>query len=140
MAAQISYKLKTDPMGMVGRECPKCKTYFKVPLKETECDELTCPACGLKSQCKKFTTLPQVDYINTLIFHKDGCPIVHNGYSKTPPCHDYSEMPAKDLYACDVCGKCFGLDNKKPDTCPFCNATTDHLHQDNKCDYKIPEK
>jgi len=139
MAEPIKYKLKTDPMGMVGRECPRDKTYCKVPYKEIECEEMTCPVCGSKLQCKKFTTIPQVDYINSLIFHKDGCPIEHNAYSRTPPCHDYIEMPAKTLYSCDVCGKCFGLDDKKPDLCPFCAATREHLHQDIKCDYLPPE-
>jgi hypothetical protein len=136
MAEPFKYTLKTDPQGMVGRECPKCKTYFKVPLKETDCEDMVCPACGARLQCKKFTTIPQVDYINSLIFHREGCPIEHNVASRTPPCHDYVEMPAKCVWGCDVCQRKFGLDNKKPDFCPYCNAAREHLHEEYRCDLK----
>ena len=141
MAEPIQYTLKTDPMGMVGRECPKCKSYFKVPRKETDCEEMTCPVCGNKSDCKKYTTDEQVDYINSVIFHKSECPIVeHQGYSKVKPCHDYVEMPAQCVWKCDVCGKSFGMTEKKPEFCPFCDATREHLQLDNKCDFKLPEE
>ena len=141
MAEPIQYTLKTDPMGMVGRECPKCKSYFKVPRKETDCEEMTCPACGNKSDCKKYTTDEQVDYINSVIFHKSECPIVeHQGYSKVKPCHDYVEMPAQCVWKCDVCGKSFGMTEKKPEFCPFCDATREQLQQENKCDFKLPEE
>jgi hypothetical protein len=140
MAEPIKYTLKTDPMGMVGRECPRDKTYFKVPLSETECEEMSCPVCGAKLQCKKFTTIPQVDYINSIIFHRDGCPIEHNEYSKTPPCHDYVEMPAQCIFLCDVCGKKFGMDGKRPQLCPFCSASREHLHVETKCDFSAMEE
>jgi hypothetical protein len=141
MAEPISYTLKTDPMGMVGRECPHCRSYFKVPSNETDCEEMTCPICGQKRECKKFTTEEQVDYINTIIFNKKDCPIDdHQGYTKVKPCHDYVEMPAKCVWKCDVCGKMFGMPDKKPEHCPFCDATREHLHQENKCDFGPPEE
>jgi rRNA maturation endonuclease Nob1 len=140
MAEPIKYTLKTDPMGMAGRECPKCKSYFKVPLKETECEEMTCPVCGQKRECKKFTTDEQIDYINSVIFHKNECPIdERQDYSKVKPCHDYVEMPAKCVWMCDVCGKMFGMPDKKPDFCPICGASMEHLHLENKCDFNPPE-
>lgn len=136
MAESHRYQLKTDPQGMVGRECPNpsCKAYFKVEASQTDCDELTCPVCSRTDDCKKYTTVPQIDYINSLIFHKDSCPITHNGYSKTPPCRDYVEIPAKCVYNCDTCKKKFGIDCTKPETCPYCLATREHLHEENKCD------
>ena len=136
MAEPIKYTLKTDPAGMVGRECPKCRSYFKVPLKETECEEMTCPACGQKGYSKKYTTDEQVDYINSVIFHRDECPIEERpgGYSKVKPCHDYVEMPPKCVWTCDICGKSFGMTDKKPELCPFCGATRAHLHLDDKRD------
>jgi RecJ-like exonuclease len=141
MAEPIKYTLKTDPMGMVGRECPKCKSYFKVPLNETECEEMTCPICGQKLECKKFTTDEQIDYINSVIFHKNECPIdEHQGYSKVKPCHDYVEMPAKCVWKCDVCGKMFGMPDKKPELCPACGASREHLQLENKCDFNPPEE
>lgn len=140
MAEPIKYTLKTDPMGMVGRECPKCKSYFKVPLKEIESEEMACPACGQKRDSKKFTTDEQVDYINSVIFHRNACPIDdRQGYSRVKPCHDYVEMPAKCIWKCAVCNRLFGMSDQKPDTCPFCNAAREHLHQENKCDYNPPE-
>jgi hypothetical protein len=141
MAEPIKYTLKTDPMGLVGRECPQCRSYFKVPLKETESEEMTCPVCSQKRECKKFTTDEQIDYINSVIFHKNECPIDdHQGYSKVKPCHDYVEMPPKCVWKCDVCDKMFGMPDKKPQLCPFCGATREHLHQGNKCDFSPPEE
>ncbi len=136
MAEPIKYTMKTDPAGMVGRECPKCKSYFKVPLKDTDCEEMTCPVCGQKRECKKFTTEEQIDYINSVIFHRNECPIdERQGYSKVKPCHDYVETPAKCIWGCDVCGKQFGMQEKTPETCPICGTGRDHLHLENKCDY-----
>jgi hypothetical protein len=141
MAEPINYTLKTDPMGMVGRECPKRKSYFKVPVKETDCEELTCPVCGNKKECKKYTTDEQVDCINSVIFHKTECPIEdHKTYTRVKPCHDYVEMPPKCLWKCDVCGKSFGMSDKKPEFCPFCDVTREHLRLENKCDYNPPEE
>jgi len=132
MADQQKYELKTDPHGLVGRECPNtsCGAYFKIEAAEVESPELTCPACGRTEDCKKYTTVPQIEYINSLIFHRDSCPIEYNTYSKTPPCRDYVEVPAQRLYRCDLCGKIFGIDCKKPDFCPYCSANREHLHED----------
>ncbi len=131
-----TYRLKTDPMGMVGRECPKksCKAYFKIQSADVYGDEdLICPNCGNKANVKKYTTDQQIKYINSLIFHKNECPIEVNKYSKTPPCMDYIEMPAKNIYVCDACHKCFGYDGK-PNFCPYCESKVEHLKQDNKCE------
>lgn len=137
-----TYKLKTDPMGMVGRECPKksCSAYFKIKSDDIYVDEdITCPNCGNKSNVKKYSTDHQIKYINSVIFHRDECPIEINKYAKTAPCTDYIEMPAKYLYTCDTCHKCFGYDDK-PNYCPYCGATEEHLKEDNKCDLKENKK
>jgi rubrerythrin len=141
MAEMQKYRLKEDPQGMVGRECPQCKTYFKVDEAEVDVESMTCPVCGTNKEGKKFTTEPQVDYINTLIFHKNECPIDElNGYSKVKPCHDYVEMPARSCFTCNVCGKKFGLDDKNPEFCPYCGATHEHFKLDETCNVKSEKK
>lgn len=48
--------------GYIGRECPKCKKYFKIlPRRELEGD-LYCPYCGYKGDARTFPTLDQVKY------------------------------------------------------------------------------
>lgn len=136
------YKLKTDPLGMVGRECPKksCNAYFKIKEDDTRGDmELTCPNCGNKANVKKYTTEEQVKFINSLIFHHNECPIEVNKYSKTLPCSDYVEMPAHRTYSCDVCKNKFGYD-AKPNYCPYCGSAREHLHEEGSCDLKESEK
>ncbi len=141
MAKTTKYQLKTDPQGMVGRECPNnsCKSYFKVEAAETDCDELTCPVCSHTDDCKKYTTVPQIEYINSLIFNHDSCPIPQVGYAKTHVCRDYVEIPAKCVYKCDICNKKFGIDCIKPEMCPYCQATREHLHAENRCDLNCKE-
>jgi Zn finger protein HypA/HybF involved in hydrogenase expression len=128
----IEYKLKTDPHGMVGRECPRksCNAYFKVvEPKVYEDIGLTCPNCGTKANIKKYTTEDQVKYINSLIFHHDACPVEYNKYSKTPPCSDYVERPARLVFSCDACGQKFGYD-AKPNYCPYCGSSREHRHEE----------
>jgi DNA-directed RNA polymerase subunit RPC12/RpoP len=133
-----TYKLKTDPQCMVGRECPRksCNAYFKIASESIDSDvDLTCPNCGNKANVKKYTTDEQVKYINSLIFHHNECPIDVNLYSKTPPCSDYVERPSHCTYLCDVCNKKFGYDTK-PNFCPYCGSEREHLHVEGTCDLK----
>jgi hypothetical protein len=116
----VKYQLKTDPQGMVGRECPRksCNAYFKMIEEDTEGDlDIICPHCGVKANVKKYTTEDQVKFINSLIFHHNECPIEINKYSKTPPCSDYVERPSHCTFSCDSCKHKFGYDTK-PNYCP----------------------
>jgi Zn finger protein HypA/HybF involved in hydrogenase expression len=134
----VKYKLKTDPQGMVGRECPKrsCNAYFKIKDADIYGDiELTCPNCGEKANVKKYTTEDQVKFINSLIFHRNECPIEVDKYSKTPPCSDYVERPSRCMFSCDKCKNKFGYDGK-PSFCPYCGSTKEHLHEESACDLK----
>lgn len=138
MAGPLKYTLKTDPLGMIGRECParSCRAYFKIPSGDLRREELSCPVCGRKDYTNKFTTLPQVNYINSLIFHKDECPLGTDPHNKTMPVIDYDEVPPQRVYSCDVCGEKFGID-KTPNNCPYCMSGREHLHQEDKCDIRI---
>ncbi len=134
----VTYKLKTDPQGMVGRECPRkpCSAYFKVIAPKVYEDvDLTCPNCGNKANVKKYTTDEQITYINSLLFHRDACPVEYNQYAKTPPCYDYVERPACHIFSCDVCGQKFGYD-AKPNFCPYCGSAHEHLREESACDLK----
>jgi DNA-directed RNA polymerase subunit RPC12/RpoP len=134
----VVYKLKTDPQDMVGRECPRqsCNAYFKVlSPKVYEDMDITCPNCGNKANVKKYTTDDQVKFINSMIFHHDTCPVDYNKYSKTPPCSDYVERPARCIYSCDTCSQKFGYD-EKPNNCPYCGSTKEHLHEEGACNLK----
>lgn len=136
----VKYKLKTDPEGLVGRECPRqsCKAYFKVKENDVYGDEeLTCPNCGSQANVKKYTTDEQIKYINSVLFHHDECPVDFN-YSKTTPCYDYVERPAHCTFSCDSCKNKFGYD-PKPNYCPYCGATHEHLHVEGTCDLKACE-
>ncbi len=131
------YKLKTDPQGMVGRECPKksCNAYFKIKEADVYTDEeLTCPNCGGQANVKKYTTEEQVKFINSLIFHHSECPVDYK-YTKAQPCYDYVERPAHCTFSCDACKNKFGMDSK-PNYCPYCGATHEHLHEEGTCDLK----
>lgn len=134
----IKYQLKTDPEEMVGRECPRksCKAYFKIGDKDVYLDiDITCPKCGEKANVKKYTTEEQIQYINSLIFHKDECPLGPSKYTNKSPCIDYVERPAKCTFICDLCNKKFGYDDK-PGFCPYCGATKEHLHEQGTCEIK----
>jgi hypothetical protein len=131
-----NYKLKTDPQGMVGRECPKksCNAYFKIMDNNVyEDKDLTCPNCGGKANVKKYTTDEQVKFINSMIFHHDECPIDVNKYAKTPPCSDYVERPSRCTFSCDKCKSKFGFD-ARPNFCPYCGSTKEHLHELGTCE------
>ena len=131
MGEQSKYRLKTDPDGRIGRECTNasCKAYFKVDECQQDSDELTCPVCGTKNDCKKFTTLPQIDYINSLIFNRDSCSIAPGRRLKAHPCRDYVELPARHTYQCDACSRKFGIDEKPPAVCPYCGSAHEHIHE-----------
>jgi Zn finger protein HypA/HybF involved in hydrogenase expression len=134
MPEPAKYTLKTDPQGMVGRECPNrsCKAYFKVNSDDLSKEELTCPVCGRKNYNNKYTTLQQVDYINSVIFKRDVCSLGADKYTKSTPVIDYVEVPAKCVMVCDKCGKKFGVD-QKPSYCPFCEAKKEHLTRTEYC-------
>jgi hypothetical protein len=138
LAEPYKYKLRTDPQGMVGRECPNksCRTYFKIKEEDLALPELYCPVCGEKHDMNKFTTLDQVEYINSIIFKRDEPVETRAGYKYIgkPPV-DYIEMPSKCTYSCDDCDKKFGID-VKPSYCPFNGKGRGHLKLEEKCDLK----
>ena len=62
-----------DENGYLGRECPECKSYFKItpgtglPGKDLPCK---CPYCGYLSAPKQFTTPAQLQYTKSVIANR----------------------------------------------------------------------
>jgi len=58
-----SISLTPDENGLVGRECPSCKMYFKIKpgtgIKTIQC---ICPYCGFSEEGQAFLTQDQKDY------------------------------------------------------------------------------
>jgi hypothetical protein len=67
MEKTIHITLPADEAGMVGRECPECKRYFKVKsgtgLPTTEC---ICPYCGKQAAHNQFVTEAQIEYAKSV--------------------------------------------------------------------------
>ena len=65
---QISIPLPPDEEGYTGRECPKCRSYFKIvfgtSLKGTT--HCYCPHCGYKGNFSGFHTQAQIEYVQSV--------------------------------------------------------------------------
>lgn len=79
----------------------------------------------------KFTTLPQIEFLNSLIFRRNECELIPDERNRMSAVIDYIEVPAKRNYSCDACEKVFGID-VRPSYCPFCGSTK--LKAENICE------
>jgi len=61
---ELSVSLPTDDEGYIGRECPKCKRYFKVVpgTGYKHAETCQCPYCGHRAEPSKFATGDQIGY------------------------------------------------------------------------------
>lgn len=61
VTVKVSFPL--DKSGMIGRECPTCKKYFKLkPGTGLPISECNCPYCGHRGESNEFFTQAQIDY------------------------------------------------------------------------------
>ncbi len=64
----VTVAFQPDEHGLVGRECPSCKRYFKLKLgtgiKTTRC---LCPYCGYQGEGKEFFTQDQIAYAHSVL-------------------------------------------------------------------------
>lgn len=70
---RIQIPFERDEEGYVGRECPECKSYFKVvPGTGLTGEELpcTCPYCGHADSMNNFWTTDQIEYAKSHAFKK----------------------------------------------------------------------
>jgi hypothetical protein len=67
MKKKIKISFPTDERGLIGRECPKCKKYFKVKfgtgLPTSIC---ICPYCGEKANQNHLFTRSQIEYAKSV--------------------------------------------------------------------------
>lgn len=67
-----SVSIKPDEDGLIGRECPECKKYFKIKFGtglpgENDCH---CPYCNHISDHNTFWTKPQVEYARSVALNQ----------------------------------------------------------------------
>ena len=63
MNQKFSIDINPDEEGFTGRECPKCKKYFKIKFETglpIQCH--ICPYCGFKGSIDEFLTEDQDKY------------------------------------------------------------------------------
>ncbi len=67
----IEMAIKTGPGGYIGRECPKCKKYFKIKLvADIRSSGCYCPYCKHFRHQNDFFTKQQVEHAESVIAHK----------------------------------------------------------------------
>ncbi len=77
MNQRISVSISPDENGFIGRECPKCKDYFKVksgtglPIQQH-----TCPYCNYTGNNNEFFTEDQIEYAKSVAIKKAVGPIL----------------------------------------------------------------
>lgn len=69
---QMTVEFPPDEHGMVGRECPECKEYFKLKLGTglPDIETTTCPYCETQADFSDFLTEAQREYAISLAANK----------------------------------------------------------------------
>ncbi len=68
---EIKVDIFADDRGMIGRECPECKQYFKIkPGTGLPISECSCPYCQFRSSSNNFFTPEQVEYIKSVVINR----------------------------------------------------------------------
>ena len=71
MDMDIRINLPPDEHGYIGRECPKCHTYFKVkPGTGLPTSTCHCPYCGYTGNHNEFSTRDQIEYAKSIALRK----------------------------------------------------------------------
>ena len=64
---KVSVAIPPDEQGMIGRECLKCKQYFKLkPATGLETDHCYCPYCDYEGNSDNFWTKEQIKYAESI--------------------------------------------------------------------------
>lgn len=79
MNQTVSVSINPDDEGFLGRECPKCKEYFKVkPGTGLSIKYHICPYCDYKGGNNEFFTEEQIEYAKSIAIKKAVEPIFDN--------------------------------------------------------------
>jgi len=77
----VNINIQPDENGFIGRECPKCKMYFKVkPGTGLKNNYHICPYCDYKGPNNEFFTKEQIEYAKSAAIKKVLDPIFDNFY------------------------------------------------------------
>lgn len=137
---KIQVEILTDENGLLGRECPKCKKYFKVKpgtgLSNSTC---ICPYCQHKAESDEFFTEDQTEYFKSIVLHKVVKPMLDDWGNKLEqsfkkssflkfkfsgrdiefPIQYYSEKDLETSVICDSCNLSYAIYGVF-DCCPDC--------------------
>lgn len=72
LGSEFSVSIPTDEEGYLGRECPKCDSYFKI-TPGTGLEGVTaviCPYCGHKAEQSDFATPQQLEYAQSVVMQQ----------------------------------------------------------------------
>jgi len=142
----VRITLPTDSKGMLGRECPVCKKYFKIkPGTGVKTSDCTCPYCEHKDNSKAFTTKDQLEYAKSLAVNQVLGPIFRDfedslkqlEHSSSEafitfkvqtsgfefPIQYYTEKDLETDVVCDSCGLVFAVYGIFA-CCPDCSRLT----------------
>jgi Zn ribbon nucleic-acid-binding protein len=130
---RMTVELPPDEHGMVGRECPECKGYFKLKLGTglPHIETTTCPYCEKKADSSSFLTEAQREYAISVAANKVIGPALRNlertlkelerttrgsfiqikvsTSSTILPIKYYSESDLETTVECDYCGLVFSI-------------------------------
>ncbi len=142
----IRVTLPTDDKGMLGRECPQCKKYFKVkPGTGLNTSDCICPYCEHKDSSSNFHTEDQIEYAKSIGIKQTVGPILKDfqrslknlGRSSRKslisfkvhtrgfdfPIKYYTERDLETEVICDSCSLVFAIYGVFA-TCPDCSRLT----------------
>ena len=107
----------SDGLGMFGHQCPRCKGYWRSRGAPSHW-QMTCPYCGLRSECHSFLTEGQMKYTSACVdlalkamqSDDDGEHVIdmHQvadavGKEGPKPEFYYAEETQQNLYTCSAC-------------------------------------
>jgi Zn ribbon nucleic-acid-binding protein len=130
---RMTITLPTDDEGMVGRECPECKEYFKLKLGTglPDLETCTCPYCEHTDDSGEFITQAQLEYAQSIAVREVLGPSLaqlersfkqlerttrHSSFSIKVstggfnlPVKYYAEKDLETIVECDSCGLVFSI-------------------------------
>jgi Zn ribbon nucleic-acid-binding protein len=92
---QVTVSIQPDKDGYIGRECPKCESYFKITLGTgLKGDDLPChcPYCGHAGDQGDFGTREQIEYAQSIAVRQ-----IMKGFNKTLKAMEFDATPGAFL-------------------------------------------
>lgn len=143
----LRISLPTDENGMIGRECQKCKQFFKIKPGTgiIDIETCTCPYCEHIDDRSEFLTIAQQDYVKSVAIREalgsslKGLEKTFKDIERTTrnslisfkvktnnfnlPIKYYTEQSLETLITCDYCGLKFAIFGIFA-SCPDCRKLT----------------